>query len=179
MARLGEVPWPPDPVTTDRLILRPPATGDRHNIVELACSPEVYRYLGGPRTRLQAELDTPHDLGDEPGLFTVVALDGMFVGTVSFNRRDRERPGHLNSYGEEVEVNYLFAPTMLGRGYAFEAVTAALSWIGSVLPGEPVVVCTQTANHRSVHLAEKLGFLKIQRFTEFDAEQWFGVRTTP
>lgn len=179
MAQLGDVPWPPDPITTDRLVLRPPANSDRHDFVELACSPEVYRYLGGPRTHLQAELDIPDDLGVEPGVFTVVTHDGVFVGTVSFNRRDRARPGHLNGHGEEVEVSYLVKPALWGRGYAFEAVTAALTWIASVLPGEPVVLCTQTANLHSVQLAERLGFREIQRFAEYGAEQWFGACTAP
>ena len=32
------------------------------------------------------------------------------------------------------------------------------------------------ANLSSMRLAEKLGFVEVERFEEFDAEQWFGVR---
>lgn len=52
---------------------------------------------------------------------------------------------------------------------------AAVDWVRSMLPGEPVVLCTQLANTRSIALARRLGFVEVERFTEFDAEQWFGV----
>ena len=64
----------------------------------------------------------------------------------------------------------------MGQGYASEAVEAVLQWIDKVLPGEPVVVCTQVVNHGSVRLAERLGFEEVSRFEEFGADQWFGVR---
>ena len=38
------------------------------------------------------------------------------------------------------------------------------------------MLCTQTANDRSMRVAERLGFVEVERFEEFDAEQWFGVR---
>ena len=80
------------------------------------------------------------------------------------------RPG-----GEEPELGYMFLPQAWGYGYAAEACTAALGWIAEALPGEPVVLCTQTANGRSLRLAAKLGFTEVERFQEWGAEQWFGV----
>jgi RimJ/RimL family protein N-acetyltransferase len=44
-----------------------------------------------------------------------------------------------------------------------------------VLPGEPVVLCTRTANARSMRLAAKLGFTEVRRYEEWGAEQWFGM----
>jgi RimJ/RimL family protein N-acetyltransferase len=38
-----------------------------------------------------------------------------------------------------------------------------------------VVLCTQTANDRSMRVAAKLGFTEVERFEEYGAEQWFGV----
>jgi L-amino acid N-acyltransferase YncA len=38
-----------------------------------------------------------------------------------------------------------------------------------------VVLCTQTANDRSMRLAAKLGFAEVERFEEYGAGQWFGV----
>ncbi|GAA2429732.1 hypothetical protein GCM10010433_32500 [Streptomyces pulveraceus] len=38
-----------------------------------------------------------------------------------------------------------------------------------------MVLCTQTANDRSMRLAAKLGFTQVQRFEEWGAEQWMGV----
>jgi RimJ/RimL family protein N-acetyltransferase len=60
-------------------------------------------------------------------------------------------------------------------GYAAEACAAALDWFAGALPGEPVVLATQTANVRSMRLAAKLGFIEVERFEDYGAEQWFGV----
>ena len=79
----------------------------------------------------------------------------------------------------ETELGYLILPQAWGRGYAAEACAAALDWFAEVLPGEPVVLCTQTANERSMRVAAKLGFVEVERFEEYGAEQWFGVRHPP
>jgi RimJ/RimL family protein N-acetyltransferase len=39
------------------------------------------------------------------------------------------------------------------------------------------VLCTQIANDRAMRLAARLGFTEVQRFEEYGAEQWFGVRS--
>jgi hypothetical protein len=48
-------------------------------------------------------------------------------------------------------------------------------WFDGVLPGEPVVLATQTANVGSMRLAAKLGFTEAERFRAWDAEQWLGM----
>ncbi|MFC0031945.1 hypothetical protein ACFFMM_20720 [Micromonospora chaiyaphumensis] len=52
----------------------------------------------------------------------------------------------------------------------------ASDWFDTVLPGEPVVLTTQTANAASMRLAAKLGFTEVERFQAWDAEQWLGLR---
>jgi RimJ/RimL family protein N-acetyltransferase len=69
----------------------------------------------------------------------------------------------------------MFLPEAWGCGYAAEACAAALDWFAGLLPEEPVVLCTQTGNGPSLRLAAKLGFTEVERFEEFDTEQWFGV----
>jgi RimJ/RimL family protein N-acetyltransferase len=59
--------------------------------------------------------------------------------------------------------------------YAAEACAAALGWLAGELPGEPVVLFTQTANARSMRLGAKLGFTELGRFEAWGAEQWCGV----
>lgn len=71
----------------------------------------------------------------------------------------------------------MFLPTFWGRGYAFEACAAALDWFASTRPDEQVVICTQFANSASMRVAARLGFTEVERFEEFGAEQWFGVRS--
>jgi RimJ/RimL family protein N-acetyltransferase len=105
----------------------------------------------------------------------VVDLDGAMIGTVTLDRRDTERPGQVPSNAGEVTLGYMFLPEAWGHGYANEACTAALEWFAGALPGEPVVLYTQTANDSSMRLAAKLGFTEVERFEKYGAEQWCGV----
>lgn len=174
MAPLGPVGWPPAPIRTGRLVLRESEARDRGAFIELFASPEVHTYLGGPRPRDVLERAAPEVPGHRPGVF-VVELAGSMIGMVTLDRRDGERPGHVRPEAGEAELGYLFVPEAWGHGYAAEACAAALGWFAGALPGEPVVLCTQTANDRAVRLAAKLGFTEVERFEEFGAEQWFGV----
>ncbi len=56
------------------------------------------------------------------------------------------------------------------------AVAAVLDWAATHLPSEPTVLCTQVANDASMRLAARLGFREVERFVQYDAEQWFGAR---
>ncbi len=76
----------------------------------------------------------------------------------------------------KAELGYMFLPHTWGFGYAAEACAAALDWLDHALPGEPVVLKTQTANARSMRLAARLGFTEVERFEAWGAEQWLGLR---
>jgi len=78
---------------------------------------------------------------------------------------------------EKADLGYLLLPREWGFGYAAEACAAALDWFDGVLPCEPVVLTTQTANVGSMRLAAKLGFTEVERFQAWDAEQWLGLRS--
>ncbi|MEV0694591.1 GNAT family N-acetyltransferase [Streptomyces sp. NPDC050388] len=174
MTELGPVAWPPAPIRTERLVLRGSEARDRAAFIELFASPEVRTYLGGPHPRDELERAVPEIPGRRPGVF-VIELDGAVIGTVTLDQRDAERPGHLRPDAGEAELGYMVLPEAWGRGYAAEACAAVLDWFADALPDEPVVLCTQTANDRSMRLAAKLGFTEVERFEEFGAEQWFGV----
>jgi RimJ/RimL family protein N-acetyltransferase len=172
MTELGPVTWPPGPIRTERLVLRVPEARDRAAFIALLSSPEVGTYIGGPQPRAELETAMPEVPRRRPGLF-VVDLDGAMIGMVTLDRRESERPGHAAA--EEVALGYLLLPEAWGRGYAGEACAAALDWFTGALPGEPVVLYTQTANERSMRLAARLGFTEVARFEKWDAEQWCGV----
>ncbi|MER7186810.1 GNAT family N-acetyltransferase [Streptomyces hyaluromycini] len=178
MTVLGADVWPPAPIRTERLVLRESEARDRAAVIELDASPEVGAYLGGPRSRAELERMVPEVPGRRPGFF-VVELDGAAIGTVQLDPHAPEVPGssHRREAGE-TELGYLFLPDAWGHGYAGEACAAALDWFSGVLPGEPVVLYTQTANVRSMRLAAKLGFTELERFEAYGAEQWFGVRSS-
>ncbi len=155
-------------------MLREPEARDRAAVIELFASTAVGTYIGGPRPRDELEGAVPEVPRRRPGLF-VVDLDGAMIGMVTLDRRDAEHPGHVRPAAGEAELGYLFLPEAWGSGYAAEACEATLGWFAGRLPGEPVVLCTQTANERSMRLAAKLGFTEVERFEEYGAEQWFGV----
>ena len=174
MTQLGRVTWPPGPIATDRLSLRPPEARDRSAFVELYTSPDVGTYTGGARSREVVERALPAVPRGRPGHF-VIDLDGAMIGIVQLERRDvdhevRQAAGH-------VDLGYLLLPEAWGRGYATEACEAALGWFAGAVPGEPVVLLTQTANTPSMRLAARLGFVEVERFEAYGAEQWFGTWT--
>jgi RimJ/RimL family protein N-acetyltransferase len=175
MADLGPVTWPPGPIATDRLLLRPPEARDRAAFIELYTSPEVGTYTGGSRSREAVERALPVAPRGRPGHF-VIDVDGSMIGLVHLERRDADYEV-LQAAGH-VDLGYLLHPKAWGRGYATEACEAALSWFAGALPGEAVVLTTQTANEPSLRLAARLGFVEVERFEAYGAEQWFG-RWTP
>ncbi|MFE2103077.1 MULTISPECIES: GNAT family N-acetyltransferase [unclassified Streptomyces] len=173
MEDLELVAWPPEPLRTERLVLREPESRDRAAFIELLASSEVHTYLGGPRSRDELERETPEVPERWPGSF-VVELDGAMIGHILLRRATgHRRPAAVG----KADLGYLFLPRAWGSGYATEACAAALGWLADALPGEPVVLTTQTANVGSMRLAAKLGFTEVERFEAWGAEQWLGMRS--
>ncbi|MFD0416642.1 GNAT family N-acetyltransferase [Streptomyces sp. NPDC127108] len=173
MTDLGPVAWPPAPIRTERLVLREAEAQDRVAFIELHSSPEVHTYLGGPRPSDELEREMPEVPGRWPGSF-VVDLDGAMIGQILLRRAaEHSRPAAAG----KADLGYLFLPHAWGFGYAAEACAAALDWLVGVIPDEPVVLTTQTANVTSMRLAAKLGFTEVERFEAWGAEQWLGMWT--
>jgi RimJ/RimL family protein N-acetyltransferase len=157
-----------------RLVVRSTQATDRRGYIELFCTDEGRGYLGGALDRDEVEAAMPATPRHRPGVFAV-ELAGAFIDVVTLVRRDPDRLGHVNESADEVEIGYMFLPASWGNGYATEAVTAVLDWAETHLPSEPIVLCTQSAHEASVRLATRL-VPEVERFVEFGAEQWFGVR---
>src|SRR3954466_13395129 len=140
MAELGPVAWPPEPIRTERLVLRESEARDRAAFIELLASPEGHTPRGGPRRRYELEREIPGAPEQWPGSF-VVDLDGAMIGQILLRRATgHRRPAAVG----KADLGYLFLPRAWGFGYAAEACAAALGWLAGALPGEPVVLTTQT-----------------------------------
>jgi RimJ/RimL family protein N-acetyltransferase len=80
---------------------------------------------------------------------------GEFVGEVGFAdyRRDIEPPIH-----DTPELGWVLLPEFHGRGYATEAVRAAIEWGGSHLANPSTVCLIHPENRASIRVADKCGF---------------------
>jgi RimJ/RimL family protein N-acetyltransferase len=156
--------WPCT-LATSRLILRPAEPADVSEFTRLWTDADVRRFLGGPVAEQQLETYQRHFAG-RPNLFAVVTRhETTPIGSVSIDSKSR--------FDGRREVSYSFLPEHWGRGYACEAVTAAVSWAFEHVPSEDpsVIAVTQEANSRSRLLLETIGMRLISSFMECDAPQ--------
>ncbi|MFE2015515.1 GNAT family N-acetyltransferase [Streptomyces sp. NPDC059491] len=148
------------PLVTERLVLRPVRTADLTAVTRLWTDPDVRRHLGGPVIDSVVRIRQRRIVG-APGFHAVVrAGDGVLLGLVTVDAAGR---------GGETEVSYQFLPEHWGRGYAREAVAAAVARALATTPS--VVAVTQEANDRSRRLLEAVGLEHVESFVEWDAHQ--------
>jgi ribosomal-protein-alanine N-acetyltransferase len=144
-------------IETERLILHRWRATDLEPYAAMMADPQVTDWLGGGRTRPQAEamigqLDVEFDRRGYGILVFERKADGAFLGS-----------GGLWSVGEEipfapaVEIGWRLARNAWGQGYATEAATALLEdGFGRV--GLPEIVAfTAQINRRSRLVMERLG----------------------
>lgn len=171
MSDLGAVARPPETIKAGRLVLRESEARDRAPFIGLPAPPEAHTYLGGPARLTSWSTIWPGRPSGGRGVSSWVSTGRWSARSSSDEQRStvarllRGRP-----------IGYLFLPRACGLGYAAEACAAALDWFDGVLPGEPVVLTTQTATVGSTRLAAKPGFTEVERFHAWDAEQWLGLR---
>jgi RimJ/RimL family protein N-acetyltransferase len=116
---------------TARLSLEPHSLGDFDGSAELWSDAQVVRYIGGtPSTRAEAWARFLRHVGHWTllgyGYWAVrEQASGRFVGEVGFGDFHREL---TPPFGDTPEAGWVLAPWAHGRGYATEAVMAALAW---------------------------------------------------
>jgi RimJ/RimL family protein N-acetyltransferase len=82
---------------------------------------------------------------------------GTFVGEAGFADFKREIQPSIHSIPE---VGWVLVPRVHGRGYATEAVRAALDWGGAHLSSSSTVCLIHPENLASIRVADKCGFRK-------------------
>ena len=93
---------------------------------------------------------------------------GRFVGDVGLSDFRRELPAKLN-FSTAPEAGWVLSPAFHGRGYATEAVRAALAWGEAHLGAKRFVCLIHPENIASLRVAEKTGFKPYARTRYKDA----------
>jgi RimJ/RimL family protein N-acetyltransferase len=153
----------PPTLTTDRLIIEPLAMKHWEAYSVMWADPRTTEFIGGkPRTPTESW-----------GKFSASAGLWNLLGYGYWAFTDREGGtllgvGGLSQWQRGIaaldgfpEAGWGFAPDAWGKGYATEAMAAALEWSDAVLKAPEVRCIIDPGNHASHHVATKLGFLKI------------------
>ncbi|RYG65839.1 N-acetyltransferase, partial [bacterium] len=126
--------------------------------------PEVTRYIGGrPSTEQQAWARFLR----YPGHWTMLGYGywvvvekatGGFVGEVGFADFRREM---TPSFHGVPEAGWALAPWAHGKGFATEAVTAALAWADEIILSSRSVCLIDPPHAVSIRVAEKCGYRSL------------------
>ncbi|MEM1132667.1 MAG: GNAT family N-acetyltransferase [Pseudomonadota bacterium] len=159
-------------ITTERLILRSFQRDDFDTFCATRAKPEVMQHIASkPFTRSQLW----EKFLRGPGLWSLAGYgvwaierreDGRLIGEVGFAdyQRDLEPPlpGQGASAEEAIwpEASWLLDSDAHGKGYASEALAAALAWADTALQ-TPIICIISPSNKASLRLAARHGFLVV------------------
>ncbi|MDR9784045.1 GNAT family N-acetyltransferase [Rhizobium redzepovicii] len=157
---------------TERLTLRPHRLDDFGAHAALWADEDVVHFITGiPSTREQSWsrmlriAGMWHHMG-----FGFLAIEeqasGRFIGEAGFMESRREMEPSIEG---TMEVGWALMPSVHGRGYATEALTALIGWGQTHFPGKPMSCIISPENQASLRVAAKLGFREITR-TQYNGE---------
>jgi RimJ/RimL family protein N-acetyltransferase len=151
---------------TARLRLRANQPRDLAAFTAMWQQPQFYRYLGGqPLPEEEVWTKLLRHMGLWPmygyGYWAVEEkATGDFVGAVGFGEWQRALEPSLKGWPE---AGWVLAPHTHGRGYATEAVQAALAWADAQLAQPRTVCIIDPANEPSLRLAARFGYQEFSR----------------
>ena len=158
---------------TARLTLRAHTLADVAESAAMWADPAVTRHIGG---RPSSAEEAWARVLRYAGLWALLGYgywavrereSGRFVGEVGLADFRREMTPPL---GDAPEAGWVLAPWAHGRGFATEAVRAALAWCDAHLAAPRTVCLIAPGNAASLRVAEKCGFREMGRGTCKDAE---------
>ncbi len=148
---------------TDRLILRPIGLADWEAYAAAWADPDMTAFIGGgtrDRTTSWSKYIAAAGLWPVCGFGYWSFIDretGAFVGNGGLSRFERDIP-ELDGFPE---IGWAIVPGGWGKGYATEAIRAALHWSDTVLQAPETRCIIDPANSASFRVAEKLGFVHL------------------
>lgn len=161
----------PPVLETSRLILKAHTEADFEDLCALWGDERITRFIGGkPSTREECWARLLRYLGTwqiRPWGFWAVREKetGAYVGDVGFIAAIRGLP---DPFGDYPEVGWSLTHGMHGKGYATEAVRAALAWSDANLPDLKTVAIIDPENAPSLGVAARCGFTEFGRGTYHD-----------
>jgi RimJ/RimL family protein N-acetyltransferase len=155
-------------INTERLTLRAYRAEDLTESAAMWADPLVVKHIGGkPFTTQQSWSKLVFQVGHWAlrgfGYWIVEERStGRFVGEAGFADFQRGIP----ALAGRPEGGWVLASWAHGRGFATEAVRAAMAWVAANVRSEEVVCMIDVDNVLSLRVAEKLGFRERER-TEY------------
>ncbi len=155
-------------VETPRLRLRAHVADDLPFCAAMWRDPDVVRFIGG---RAFTREEVWARILRYTGMWTMIGhgfwaieekASGRLIGEVGVMeaRRDIEP-----SFEGEPEIGWALVPSAHGKGYASEAVGAALAWADTCIDAPMHVCIISPENSASIKLAERFGFRERARTT--------------
>jgi RimJ/RimL family protein N-acetyltransferase len=146
---------------TARLRLREQRAEDFARHAAMFDDPEVVRFVGGkPLSREEAW----RKLIGCAGLWIMLGYgywsverkeDGAYLGQIGFADFKRNLSPSIEG---KPEMGWLLTSDAHGKGYASEAVAAAIAWADEALPGLEFTAIIDQGNAPSIRIAQKAGF---------------------
>ena len=160
----GEAPI----LETERLKLRSHRADDLPDCAAMWANAEVTRHIGGkPFSEQQAWSKLLNYLGHWRlmgfGYWAVEERStGRFIGELGFADFKREIAPSIKGVPE---LGWALAPRAHGKGYATEALRAAISWGDQNFQSARTVCIIDPANLASIRVAQKCGYQELQHTT--------------
>ena len=156
-------------LVTDRLELWRPQASDREGLRALIEPDDVRRFLGGM------------DADDHDVFMRLLRNAGSWAlyGYGTFIVRERGKPDIVGNCGvfhswrgfghgldDVAESGWIVAQSTWGKGYAQEAMEAALAWFEREHGGKPTLCMIEQGHRASEAVAAKLGYVACDRYEE-------------
>ncbi len=164
----------PEPLQTQRLVLRPFVDDDAEALFAIFREPEVGRWVGGAHATIEQSRDLiaiNRDQEERNGFgMWAVEREGELIGEAGLQLLERRGP--------DVEVGWVIAKPHWGNGYASESGRAwlDLAWRRGV---ERVVATVLPENLVSHRVARKIGMKREGRRFVHEAEHDLYVALRP
>ncbi len=147
----------PEPINTQRLILRAPTLDDVDRLVQLANNKQLVRWLA----RL------PHPYKEEHGIdfiqnivrtkiehgYAIINRQNEFMGLISLRA----------TQSGEAELGYWIGESYWGKGYASEAVFGLINSATNIADCPPIIARALSDNIGSIKVLEKNGFMLVDK----------------